>query len=272
MVLICPVCARTGTAEQPEQPLVDHNGGLGCARGHHFDRAKQGYVNLIVGSNPHPGDTPAMVQARCRVHQAGVFEPVHTWLNAQSRGGIVDIGAGPGEYLGSATHADWRIALDSSTAALRVCAKQSGVQAYGGDLMRPLPIATAAADTVWSVFAPRPMREVVRILKPGGIALMIIPRANHLGELREKLPAMLKVPTGKATRVITQASAQGLHLVTQGKIERTQVVLPETATDLVGMGPTAFHMGVDDIEAGLGPHPIPVTIAMDVFTFEHGAR
>lgn len=266
-MVICPVCARKSAPDQPEQPLVDHNGGLGCAMGHHFDRAKQGYVNLLVGKNPHPGDTPAMVLARCRVHEAGVFDLVHEWLEDNSRGGIVDLGAGPGEYLATATHADWRIALDSSTAALKVCAKQPGVWAYGGDLMRPLPLASSTADTVWSIFAPRPFAEISRILKPGGRLLTVIPLSEHLKELRERIPSMLGVKADKTSQVIQAAHDTGLHHLSSDRLVTTKPLDPETATDLIAMGPTAFHVCVDDLRAGVGEEPMLVTVAVEVLVF-----
>lgn len=266
-MVICPVCARKGAPDQPEQPLVDHNGGLGCAMGHHFDRAKQGYVNLLVGKNPHPGDTPAMVLARCRVHKAGVFGMVHEWLEEKSRGGIVDLGAGPGEYLATATHADWRIALDSSTAALKVCAKQPGVHAYGGDLMRPLPFAASIADTVWSVFAPRPFGEIHRILKPGGRLLVVMPLSEHLHELRSRIPTMLGVQADKTSQVIQAAQAAGLRHESSDRLESTSRWDPAIATDLVAMGPTAFHMSVEEMRAGIGEEPLPVTVAVEALIF-----
>ena len=269
-MIICPVCARKGAPDQREQPLVDHNGGLGCANGHHFDRAKQGYVNLLVGANPHPGDTPAMVMARCRVHEAGVLAKVHEWLETNSQGGIVDLGAGPGAYLATATHANWRIALDSSTAALKVCAKQPGVQVFGGDLTRTLPLASGCADTVWSVFAPRPFREIHRILRDGGQLLVVMPTQDHLHELRAMIPAMLGVHADKTDQVIQAATAAGLTLDTSTELVSTNQWQASVATDLVAMGPTAFHMSVDAIRGCIGPDPVPVTIAVHAMVFGKG--
>ena len=50
-----------------------------CARGHSFDRAKSGYVNLLQPQerrSKNPGDTAEAVAARRRLHERGVTEPL----------------------------------------------------------------------------------------------------------------------------------------------------------------------------------------------------
>ena len=42
-VLICPVCGAA---------LGEASGALRCERGHSFDLAREGYVNLLTGSRP----------------------------------------------------------------------------------------------------------------------------------------------------------------------------------------------------------------------------
>ena len=59
-VLMCPVCRQAlHLAEQSWR----------CEKGHHYDVAKQGYVNLHVVQHKNsksPGDTPDAVAARRR--------------------------------------------------------------------------------------------------------------------------------------------------------------------------------------------------------------
>ena len=58
--LKCPVC---------DAPLINETQTLRCSNNHTFDRAKQGYVNLLLNQDKksqHPGDTLEMVQARQR--------------------------------------------------------------------------------------------------------------------------------------------------------------------------------------------------------------
>ena len=57
-MLRCPICA--GFLEQKERSFI-------CEKGHSFDMARQGYVNLLPVQNKHsaqPGDTKAQVNAR----------------------------------------------------------------------------------------------------------------------------------------------------------------------------------------------------------------
>ncbi|HLV16926.1 MAG TPA: SAM-dependent methyltransferase, partial [Pseudomonas sp.] len=59
-MLICPLCRN---------PLDAVENGVACATGHRFDRARQGYLNLLPVQHKKsrdPGDNQAMVEARRR--------------------------------------------------------------------------------------------------------------------------------------------------------------------------------------------------------------
>ncbi|MEV4690252.1 putative RNA methyltransferase [Micromonospora echinospora] len=69
--LRCPVCAEplTGTTAGTTRALR-------CPRGHSFDTARQGYVNLLAGRSPHTGDSADMVAARADFLAAGHYDTV----------------------------------------------------------------------------------------------------------------------------------------------------------------------------------------------------
>ncbi|MFB9235087.1 putative RNA methyltransferase [Plantactinospora siamensis] len=71
--LRCPVCA---------DPLAATGSSLRCSRGHSFDVARQGYVNLLTGRSPHTGDTAEMVSAREDFLAAGHYAPIADLLAA----------------------------------------------------------------------------------------------------------------------------------------------------------------------------------------------
>lgn len=244
-LLSCPHCRHA---------LALHDRVLGCAGGHRFDLARQGYVNLI----PAPGDTAAMVSARESFLRAGHLD----FFPLDAEGVVVDAGSGPGHHL-AATQADLGIALDSSTAALRRAAKRAAA-AVGCDLWKELPIATGVADTVLSVFSPRNGAEFARILRPGGKLITVTPASEHLAELIEHL-GLLSVDPDKEARL--QAKLAGLfEQEGSERHERTLELSHADALAAARMGPSAWHMEPGELEGRLSvmPEPLAVTAAVEV--------
>lgn len=228
--LRCPVCGGTMALDQRV---------LGCARGHRFDVAKQGYVNLLGHSAPHNADTPAMVAARERFLQAGWYAPIADAIRDALAGAdtIVEVGAGTGYYLAHALGpAALGLATDVSVAACRRAARVSPqVAAIVADTWATLPLRDASVDAVLCVFAPRNEAEFRRVLHPGGRMCAVVPNPGHLAELRAAAQ-LLTIDDGKARRAAESLS--GAHVTRL----RYPIALDEqAATDLVGMGPNAFH-------------------------------
>ena len=71
-MLLCPV-------RDCHLALVREERRLFCPRGHSFDVARSGYINLLQPQerrSKQPGDTAAAVAARRRLHDRGVTEPL----------------------------------------------------------------------------------------------------------------------------------------------------------------------------------------------------
>jgi len=69
-MLACPLCSA---------PLNAVDNGVVCPAGHRFDRARQGYLNLLPVQHKNsrdPGDNQAMVEARRDFLNAGHYAPV----------------------------------------------------------------------------------------------------------------------------------------------------------------------------------------------------
>src|SRR5579871_5933414 len=79
-----------------------------CPRGHSFDIARSGYINLLQPQDrrsKHPGDTPEAVAARRRLHDLGVTRPLLDGISALAQVSasdiVLDAGFGDGFYLSS---------------------------------------------------------------------------------------------------------------------------------------------------------------------------
>ena len=184
--LICPICRGL---LQPDEKTWR------CSRGHSFDVAREGYLNLLAVQHKkslEPGDNPEMVKARLDFLQAGHYEPLRKAVVAALKPlharNLLDIGCGEGYYTSAYTEvAASVIGIDIAKIAVQLAAKRfSGITwLVAGSAM--LPVADASQDIVTSLFSPQPLAEMVRVLKPGGSALVVTPAHDHLWELRQEL-------------------------------------------------------------------------------------
>lgn len=187
-MLICPVC---------QAPLSEADGGVACDAGHRFDRARQGYLNLLPVQHKKsrdPGDNAAMVEARRRFLDGGHYAPIAERL-AQRVAELapatwLDIGCGEGYYSERIARAlpDARgYALDISREAVRRACKRAPQMTWMVASMARIPLADASCGVLTSVFSPLDWAEVLRLLPPGGVLLRVGPTREHLMELRQRL-------------------------------------------------------------------------------------
>lgn len=252
--LACPVC---------RSPLTLMDRVLGCGRGHRFDLARQGHVNLTRRAAPQNADTPEMVRARDRFLTGGWYRPlteaVRETLAGRSR--VAEFGAGTAHHLRA--HLDGEpdalgLATDVSPAACRWAARRHDrLGVVVADTWAGLPVLDGAVDAVLCVFAPRNPAEFHRVLTPDGVLVVVTPRPEHLAELRSRF-GLLGIEEEKLARL--DASLADFSL-----LARTDVVHPlslpaDAALDLVRMGPNAFH------DHGI-PEDVATTAAFTVSCF-----
>jgi 23S rRNA (guanine745-N1)-methyltransferase len=179
----CPHCGLS---------LVDVDRRLACASGHSFDRAREGYVNLLpsgrLAGGPS-GDDDTMVRARRAVFEAGSYDPIIDAVAADvHRAGaatVLDAGCGEGTYLARACAAGadgWGI--DISKVAVRFAAKRYPACEFAVASSYRLPFDDATFDAIIDVFSPRPFDELLRVVRPGGVAVVVTPGADHLAQLK----------------------------------------------------------------------------------------
>lgn len=236
---------------------------LGCAAGHRFDLARQGYVNLATGTRA-TGDTAAMVAARDDFLGAGHYDGIAAALADRAVPGlVVDVGGGTGHYLSAVLERTGGpgVVVEVSTAALKRAARaHPRAAAVGADVRRGLPFADATADLVTTVFAPRSVPEVTRVLRPGGRWVVVTPLPDHLAEVRATL-GMVGVEERKAERLHEDLAA---FPVTEDELRFTRALSREDLRALVLMGPSAHHVQEAELAQRLAatPETTDVTVAV----------
>ncbi|MFB9631895.1 putative RNA methyltransferase [Nonomuraea helvata] len=161
---------------------------------------------------------------------------------------IVDAGTGTGHYLAAVLNAvddGIGMAFDVSKHAVRRAARvHPRAGAFVADVWRPLPIRDGVADVVIDVFAPRNGPEFRRILRPGGVAVVVTPARRHLSPLVEEL-CLLSVDEEKERRLAR--SLEGFVESERRSIEFEMELGHDDIAQVVGMGPSAWHTDPDEL-------------------------
>ncbi len=263
MSLICPLCRGA---------LLPSEKSYRCPKNHAFDLAKEGYLSLLHGRQKGEGrgDSKAMILARDRVHRAGVFSSLVSALAAlpfeTPPKSVLELGCGEGFFLGHVVRSHGIATshgLDLSVDAVKLAAKTlKSSLILRADLLNPLPFADGSLDLVQSIFAPRPLTEIKRVLRAGGYALFVYPQADHWQELRAFLP-LAKIGEEKLPADMEGFTACASLHVTE-KIEFTHTVL----VDLVEMSPSIYRLTRDETPwQNLLPASLAATLSLRVALF-----
>ena len=228
------------TVRDCRQPLLGEDSGKArrvvCSRGHSFDVARSGYINLLQPQDrrsKQPGDSAGAVAARRRLHEAGVTRPLLEAISALLQPSpsdiVLDAGCGDGYYLGEMADA-------------------SGFQAYGVDISIPavnsaarcfpahewvvanadrfVPYADASFTAVLSITGRMNPGEFRRVLGNGaGRLLVAIASPDDLIELRSHAgePGRDRVPRTLETFAAEFALLDLRRVTTQADLDAAAV-------------------------------------------------
>ena len=188
-IIICPVCG---------EELREDGRSLRCTRGHCFDRAREGYVNLISGTHKKGsliGDNRDMALSRRAFLEKGYFDALLDELisiikeRALPCPRILDICCGEGYYSHKIREAlDCEMyGFDISKEMVRLAARRKNDCEYLVANLARIPVRDKSVDIAFHLFAPFHERAFSRIIKDGGTLITVVAGENHLFELKEIL-------------------------------------------------------------------------------------
>lgn len=223
-MLICPVCGL---------PLEFQIGVVRCGKGHCFDIAKEGYVNLLRSSRSGDliGDDKASARCRREFLNKGYYSSLQSALCelfADRQGNVLDICCGEGYYTSAlAKNSNLTVyGFDISREMVRLAAKRGGCRYFVANLAS-IPVASESMDYATHLFAPFQEASFARVLRSGGRLITVIPGQKHLFGLKKAVydtpyendeqlpePSVLKlVRTMKVTDHITLRSQEDIQAV-----------------------------------------------------------
>lgn len=223
-MLICPVCGM---------PLEFQDHVARCGRGHCFDIAREGYVNLLRSSKSGDliGDDKASARCRRDFLNKGYYSALQSALCelfSDRQGNVLDICCGEGYYTSALAQnpALSVFGFDISREMVRLAAKRGHCRYFVAN-MAAIPVADGSMDYATHLFAPFQEASFARVLRSGGRLVTVIPGRKHLFGLKqalydtpyendEQLPqtATLKlIRTVKVTDQITLRSQEDIQAV-----------------------------------------------------------
>lgn len=242
--LICPLCALS---------LIENPQGLACFNRHQFDRAKEGYFNLLPvhhKNSREPGDAKQQLIARRAFLTAGYFLPLVDALKKIINPDVesfLDIGCGEG-YFTRLLHEHCTSAdvygLDISKAGIRLAAK-SGMQnlTYVVASSHSLPFEDASMDVITRIYAPSKDEELFRVLKPAGKLIIVTPGDHHLLALRQTIYQAIKPhPKPIAPRGFSELKQDAVCFP-------LSVPVGELTASLLGMTPFAWKLNPELLQS-----------------------
>ena len=246
--ILCPVCG--GVLTQNEKSYT-------CQNGHSFDRAKSGYVNLLIShqSGSQHGDDREMVRSRRAFLEGGYYEPLRAEIcrtvleNSGDTVSLLDSGCGECWYtaeiektlLDAGKNADI-VGIDISKDALKMGDKRGKNLCLAVASAYRLPVGEESCDIILNVFAPFAGEEYLRTLKKGGILIHVSPDEGHLWELKK---AVYEKPYLNDAPAPVQ---EGLELYQEKKLKyRIDIENKEHIKALFMMTPYAHKTSPKDI-------------------------
>ena len=259
-MLICPVCG---------EKLMLSDKTMGCGKGHSFDVAKEGYVNLLRSSKSGDliGDDKISARMRRDFLNKGYYAPLMEELCrifADKNGNVLDICCGEGYYtsaLGNNPNLNV-FGFDIAREMVRLAAKR-GKGTYFVANMANIPIAEGSMDYCTHLFAPFNETAFAKVLKDGGRLYTVIPGSFHLWGLKQ---AVYDTPY-ENDEILPQT--QQLRLISQRKVT-AQITLncQEDIQAVFRMTPYFFHTSQKDKDKLLGLDTLETSIEFVIGEYE----
>ncbi|ARU57551.1 SAM-dependent 23S rRNA m(1)G745 methyltransferase [Oleiphilus messinensis] len=275
-LLSCPICLCELSLKQRQ---------LVCLNGHSFDQAKQGYFNLLPvqqKKSRSPGDSKAMIAARRRFLQAGLYEPVATQVFNMVKSGhseasqasdkglvIADAGCGDGYYLNFLSQAlraegsavvpvGWDISKEAIVAASKLDKHAIWLVASN----KQPPITPERLDVLLCLFGFPCYSAFKAVMRPGASLILVDPGPEHLIELRKVI-----YPTVKKSQVTSSdlAAESGFELISTSHLtELLPAIDKAQIQDLLTMTPHLYKAPYEGKQAAQQLESITLTLDVTI--------
>lgn len=189
----CPVCGAG---------LMIRAADAVCPNSHTFDRARNGYLNLLLSNKKQSaiaGDSPGMMRSRRTFLQGGFYDRISAAADAaviealagRAESHVADLGCGEGFFtarlhnaLGAAVPAHTCYGVDISRPGIKMATSYDRDISWIVASLHRTPFLSRSLDVVLIMFAPIDPADVRRIVRDTGALVTVTPGPDHLDALR----------------------------------------------------------------------------------------
>ncbi|WP_413694020.1 23S rRNA (guanine(745)-N(1))-methyltransferase [Psychromonas sp. KJ10-2] len=237
---ICPLC---------QTPFKQTNNTQICENNHHFDIAKEGYLNLLPvqsKGSKNPGDNQEMMMARRAFLNTHGYLPLANkvaeisaqYLTNSEQARILDLGCGEGYYtniIKEKLPKDEVCGVDISKVAVRYAAKRYKNIDFCVASAYQIPLADDTLDLMIRIYAPSKAEELQRLIKKSCYLITVTPAPRHLYQLREVIYEQINehVEENEAVEGFTKTDKIDLNYT-------LEIENPQQLKDLINMTPFAW--------------------------------
>jgi 23S rRNA (guanine745-N1)-methyltransferase len=241
-----------------------------CPKGHSFDVARSGYINLLQPQekrSKNPGDTVAAVAARRRLHDRGVTGPlldgIAEMLAAGPGDAVLDAGCGDGFYLGTLARQTGFDAhgVDISTRAVDLAARRyppsdGKLEWIVANADRFLPYSGGSFSVVLSITGRMTGGEFRRVLRDDGRLLV----ALHAPADLIQLPSREGEPGRDRVARTIETFAKDFKLAGQSRVKTTAELDASAVHDVL--------LSIYRPMRAQPPEAMRVTFSLDLLLFQ----
>ena len=263
-----------------EKLRITKEGAAVCKNGHSYDRAKEGYYNLLLSSSGSVhGDNAEMVTARREFLDSGAYQKlaktvsdlVLKYMNGKK---LLDIGCGEGYYTDiiekSLRNRRPRVTVsgfDISKDAVRRAAKRNDSLSLTVASAYHMPIGDGVFNMAVNMFSPLAREETYRVLSDDGIFIMAIPGEKHLYGLK-------KVTYEKPYKnEVGDTALEGFTLLETVRVAYTILITTkERIRSLFMMTPYAYRTRPEDKERVLNRDYLDTEVEFLIFVYKKNSE